>query len=138
VADELAEKFGGVTAHTRAPPEGLWKERPQFRQEEVVVVTDGDKGELSLIAVVRRATAALNNVHAATPWRASAPARTPSVRHSSSRRRTPPAWRSTSLETLDGWQVTQPLPPRFAEVVKRVAANGPKEQATRRGGRRNG
>ena len=26
VRDELAEKFGGVTAHTRAPAEGVWKD----------------------------------------------------------------------------------------------------------------
>lgn len=26
VRDELAEKFGGVTAHTRAPAEGIWKD----------------------------------------------------------------------------------------------------------------
>jgi hypothetical protein len=26
VRDELAEKFGGVTAYTRAPAEGVWKD----------------------------------------------------------------------------------------------------------------
>ena len=26
VRDELAEKFGGVTAHSRAPAEGVWKD----------------------------------------------------------------------------------------------------------------
>jgi hypothetical protein len=25
VADELTERFGGLTAHTQAPAEGLWK-----------------------------------------------------------------------------------------------------------------
>ena len=28
VRDELAERFGGVTAFTRAPAEGLWKPAP--------------------------------------------------------------------------------------------------------------
>ena len=26
VAEELTERFGGLTAHTRAPAEGLWKD----------------------------------------------------------------------------------------------------------------
>ena len=29
VADELTERFGGLTAHTRAPAEGLWKENAE-------------------------------------------------------------------------------------------------------------
>lgn len=38
VADELTEKFGGLTAHTRAPAEGLWKEdSEQAKKDEIVI-----------------------------------------------------------------------------------------------------
>jgi hypothetical protein len=38
VADELTEKFGGLTAHTRAPAEGMWKEdSSQADREEIVI-----------------------------------------------------------------------------------------------------
>lgn len=37
VADELTEKFGGLTAHTRAPAEGLWKDdSPEPEKDEIV------------------------------------------------------------------------------------------------------
>ena len=37
VRDELAEKFGGVTAHTRAPAEGLWKDEAGSVSRDSVV-----------------------------------------------------------------------------------------------------
>jgi hypothetical protein len=38
VADEMTEKFGGVTAHTRAPAEGLWKEsNAKTNLDEIVI-----------------------------------------------------------------------------------------------------
>jgi hypothetical protein len=38
VAQELTERFGGVTAHTRAPAEGRWTGPGTVGAEEVVVV----------------------------------------------------------------------------------------------------
>ena len=39
VAAELTEQFGGVTAHTRAPAEGLWKEDSvETSRDEIVTV----------------------------------------------------------------------------------------------------
>lgn len=39
VADELTETFGGLTAHTRAPAEGLWKDdSPQPEKDEIVTL----------------------------------------------------------------------------------------------------
>ena len=38
VADELAEKFGGLTAHTRAPAEGLWKEDSSGTSKDQIVI----------------------------------------------------------------------------------------------------
>jgi len=38
VADELTERFGGLTAHTRSPAEGLWKEDSStVRKDELVI-----------------------------------------------------------------------------------------------------
>ena len=37
VRNELAEKFGGVTAFRSAPAEGLWKEGGEIVRDEVVV-----------------------------------------------------------------------------------------------------
>ena len=37
VRDELAERFGGLTAYTRAPAEGLWKSDSQTQRDEIVV-----------------------------------------------------------------------------------------------------
>jgi hypothetical protein len=37
VRDELAEAFGGVTAHTRAPAEGLWKDEAGSVSRDSVV-----------------------------------------------------------------------------------------------------
>ncbi len=40
VRAELTERFGGLTAHTRAPAEGLWKEEddePPVRDDVVLV-----------------------------------------------------------------------------------------------------
>jgi hypothetical protein len=38
VADELTEKFGGLTAHTRAPAEGRWKEGSSDAEKDEVVI----------------------------------------------------------------------------------------------------
>ncbi|WP_439626255.1 hypothetical protein [Gemmata sp.] len=38
VADELTEKFGGMTAHTRAPAEGLWKEGAGGASKDEIVI----------------------------------------------------------------------------------------------------
>jgi hypothetical protein len=38
VADELTEKFGGLTAHTRAPAEGLWKEGTEEADKDQIVI----------------------------------------------------------------------------------------------------
>src|SRR2546423_13155717 len=38
VADELTEKFGGLTAHTRAPAEGLWKEGASGKNKDEIVI----------------------------------------------------------------------------------------------------
>jgi hypothetical protein len=34
----LTEKFGGLTAHTRAPAEGLWKEGPSTTSTDEIVI----------------------------------------------------------------------------------------------------
>jgi hypothetical protein len=38
VAAELTEHFGGLTAHTRAPAEGLWKEGPAATARDDIVI----------------------------------------------------------------------------------------------------
>ena len=38
VAAELTEQFGGLTAHTRAPAEGLWKEGPGRTDRDEIVI----------------------------------------------------------------------------------------------------
>src|SRR3954449_13031049 len=38
VAEELTERFGGLTAHTRAPAEGLWKEGPSGTSKDEIVI----------------------------------------------------------------------------------------------------
>jgi len=38
VADELTEKFGGLTAHTRAPAEGLWKEDSSATSKDEIII----------------------------------------------------------------------------------------------------
>ena len=38
VAGELTEKFGGLTAHTRAPAEGLWKEDASETSRDEIVI----------------------------------------------------------------------------------------------------
>ena len=38
VAIELATRFGGVTAYTRAPAEGRWTQRGDTNAEEMVVI----------------------------------------------------------------------------------------------------
>lgn len=38
VAAELTETFGGLTAHTRAPAEGWWKEGPAATARDDIVI----------------------------------------------------------------------------------------------------
>ncbi len=38
VAAELTERFGGLTAHTRAPAEGLWKEGAAGTSRDEIVI----------------------------------------------------------------------------------------------------
>lgn len=37
VATELTERFGGLTAHTRAPAEGRWKDGDGTSKDEIVI-----------------------------------------------------------------------------------------------------
>ena len=37
VARELTERFGGLTAYTRAPAAGLWKEGGETQRDDIVV-----------------------------------------------------------------------------------------------------
>jgi hypothetical protein len=37
VRKELTEKFGGLTAYTRSPAKGLWKDGPGTVQDEIVI-----------------------------------------------------------------------------------------------------
>lgn len=46
VRDELAERFGGVTAYVRAPAEGLWKEDTRRVSRDDVVIYEVMIGEL--------------------------------------------------------------------------------------------
>src|SRR5215216_4078532 len=38
VADELTERFGGLTAHTRAPAVGLWKDDSERPTRDDIVI----------------------------------------------------------------------------------------------------
>ena len=38
VRDELVEHFGGVTAFTRSPAEGLWKEGGETERDDIVIL----------------------------------------------------------------------------------------------------
>jgi hypothetical protein len=38
VADEMIEKFGGLTAHTRAPAEGLWRDDSATAARDEIVI----------------------------------------------------------------------------------------------------
>src|SRR5437764_2999416 len=38
VAGELTERFGGLTAHTRAPAEGLWREDSSATSKDEIVI----------------------------------------------------------------------------------------------------
>lgn len=38
VAQELTDHFGGLTAHTRAPAEGLWKEGSEDTNHDEIVI----------------------------------------------------------------------------------------------------
>ena len=38
VRGELTEKFGGLTAFTRAPAEGVWRDEGRTQRDEVVVL----------------------------------------------------------------------------------------------------
>jgi hypothetical protein len=47
VRDELAEQFGGVTAYTRSPAEGVWKDEGGSVSHDNVVAFEVLAGELS-------------------------------------------------------------------------------------------
>ena len=38
VRDELAERFGGITAYVRSPAEGLWRETPRSTIRDDIVI----------------------------------------------------------------------------------------------------
>jgi len=38
VGEELTERFGGLTAYTRAPAAGLWKDGGETQRDDIVVV----------------------------------------------------------------------------------------------------
>jgi hypothetical protein len=38
VAEELTERFGGLTAHTRAPAEGMWKDGSTGTDKDDIVI----------------------------------------------------------------------------------------------------
>lgn len=38
VRDELAERFGGITAYVRSPAEGLWRETPTLTVRDDIVI----------------------------------------------------------------------------------------------------
>jgi hypothetical protein len=40
VAAELTEQFGGLTAHTRVPAEGLWKDGPSRTDKDEIIIYD--------------------------------------------------------------------------------------------------
>lgn len=46
VAGELTERFGGLTAHTRAPAEGLWKEDSSGTSKDEIVIYEVMTDEL--------------------------------------------------------------------------------------------
>jgi hypothetical protein len=37
VKGELSKKFGGLTAYTRSPAEGLWKRKSHTQREDIIV-----------------------------------------------------------------------------------------------------
>ena len=46
VAGELTERFGGLTAHTRAPAEGLWTEDGEATSRDEIVIYEVMADEL--------------------------------------------------------------------------------------------
>jgi hypothetical protein len=60
VRDELAEKFGGVTAYTRSPAEGVWKDNAGSVSRDSVVAFEvlADTLERNWWAAYRAALAA--------------------------------------------------------------------------------
>lgn len=38
VSQELADRFGGVTAYTRGPAEGMWRESEKTSHDDIVVI----------------------------------------------------------------------------------------------------
>src|SRR3954451_2278962 len=46
VADELTDRFGGLTAQTRAPAEGLWKEGSSGTSKDEIVLYEVMADEL--------------------------------------------------------------------------------------------
>jgi hypothetical protein len=46
VAEELSKRFGGLTAHTRAPAEGLWKQEQSNTDRDEIVIYEVMTDEL--------------------------------------------------------------------------------------------
>lgn len=46
VRDEIVERFGGLTAHTRAPVDGLWREDDQHAVRDDLIIYEVMAGEL--------------------------------------------------------------------------------------------
>ena len=38
VQRELTKKFGGITAHTRSPAEGVWKSKGKAQKDDIVII----------------------------------------------------------------------------------------------------
>jgi hypothetical protein len=38
IVDELADRFGGATAFTRSPAEGLWKQGSSIQKDRVIII----------------------------------------------------------------------------------------------------
>jgi hypothetical protein len=44
VSRELTERFGGVTAYSRAPAEGRWKQASDTEHDDIIVIEVMDEG----------------------------------------------------------------------------------------------
>src|SRR4051794_18920302 len=47
IAAELTDKFGGLTAHTRVPAEGLWKDNESRTDKDEIIIYDVMTEELA-------------------------------------------------------------------------------------------